>query len=105
MGPWSHSQGRAFRLESWPSRRSRPMTRSSVVLAVLIAVPALAFAQKPAKETAAKKPLTESAAVEATATIDAIDHTSRLVTLRDKDGNLETVYAGPEIKRFDELKV
>ena len=53
----------------------------------------------------AQKPVTETASVEATATIEAIDHTGRLVTLKGKDGNTETIYAGPEVKRFDELKV
>jgi hypothetical protein len=67
------------------------------VLAALAAVPAAAaFAQKP---------VTLTDGVEVTAKIDAIDHTERLVTLKDKDGSSETIYAGPEVKRFDELKV
>src|SRR3954454_21084163 len=40
-----------------------------------------------------------------TATIVAIDHTSRTVTLKDAQGHLEDFHAGEEIKRFDELKV
>jgi hypothetical protein len=39
------------------------------------------------------------------ATIEAIDHDHRLVTLKGKDDNYETVYVGPQIKRFDELQV
>jgi Cu/Ag efflux protein CusF len=72
------------------------MTRTSAVLALLVAVPAIAFAQKP---------VTETASAELTATIEAIDQSSRLVTLKDKTGATETIYAGPEVKRFAELKV
>jgi Cu/Ag efflux protein CusF len=42
---------------------------------------------------------------ELTATIQAINHDTREVTLKDKDGVLQTVTAGPQIKRFNELKV
>jgi alpha-beta hydrolase superfamily lysophospholipase len=51
------------------------------------------------------KPRTESGTVTVKTTIEAIDHAARTVTLKDKDGNYETLHAGPEIKRFDELKV
>jgi hypothetical protein len=40
-----------------------------------------------------------------TATIVAIDHTKRIATLKDAEGNVEDFHAGPEIKRFNELKV
>jgi acetamidase/formamidase len=66
------------------------------VIALCAALPAAAYAQKP---------VTESATAEVTAKIVAIDKTTRLITLQDKDGATESVYAGPEIKRFDELKV
>jgi Cu/Ag efflux protein CusF len=72
------------------------MRRTFVALAVLIALPLVAAAQKPVTQT-------ESA--ELTAKIEAIDQTTRLVTLKDKDGVTETIYAGPEVKRFSELKV
>ena len=52
-----------------------------------------------------QKTVGRGASVTVTATIVAIDSTSRLVTLKGPDGNSETVYAGPEIKRFAELKV
>lgn len=45
------------------------------------------------------------AVTEVTAQIEAIDHDARLVTLMDEDGNVESLYAGPEIRRFSELKV
>ncbi|HET9316111.1 MAG TPA: hypothetical protein VFQ51_11000 [Vicinamibacteria bacterium] len=72
------------------------MKKTLFVLAALVAVPVVAQAQKP---------VTETAAVEVTAKIDAIDRDKRMITLTDKDGSSETVYAGPEVKRFDELKV
>jgi len=71
------------------------MIRSITVMTVLAAAP-LAWAQKP---------VTESAVVEMTATIEAIDHDNRVITLKDKDGNTESILAGPQMKRFDELKV
>jgi pyridoxine/pyridoxamine 5'-phosphate oxidase len=72
------------------------MKTTLAVLAVLAALPLAALAQKPK---------TQTAMAEMTATIEAIDHTSRLITLKDKDGDTETIYAGPEVKRFDDLKV
>jgi hypothetical protein len=54
---------------------------------------------------AQKKPVQKSESVSETATIDAIDHTNRIVTLKTSDGELEDIYAGPEVKRFDQLKV
>jgi Cu/Ag efflux protein CusF len=65
-------------------------------LAILVALPVAALAQKP---------ITQTEKVTAKATIDAIDHDNRLITLKDKDGSYETIYAGPEVRRFDELKV
>jgi Cu/Ag efflux protein CusF len=53
----------------------------------------------------AQKPVSQAAVVELKSTIQAIDHANRLVTLKDQDGDIETIYAGPEVKRFDELKV
>ena len=43
--------------------------------------------------------------VSKTATITAIDHTNRVVTLKDDKGNVEEFKCGPEVKRFAELKV
>lgn len=40
-----------------------------------------------------------------TATIEAIDQTNRLVTVKGPKGNLAEIYVGPEYKRFDQLKV
>jgi Cu/Ag efflux protein CusF len=72
------------------------MKKTLAVLAAILALPLAARAQKP---------VTQTEAVELTTKIEAIDRTSRMVTLKDKDGALETIYCGPEVKRFDELKV
>ena len=68
----------------------------AAVVAVLLIGPATALAQQPA---------TRTEEVSAAFTIEAIDHTSRIVTLRNKAGLLEEVYCGPEVQRFDQLKV
>jgi len=52
----------------------------------------------------AQNPVTKTEAVETTATITAIDHTDRVITLKNENGEVE-IGVGPEIKRFDELKV
>jgi Cu/Ag efflux protein CusF len=72
------------------------MKRTLAVLATLLVLPLVALAQKP---------VTQTEATELTTKIEAIDKTARLVTLKDKDGESETIYCGPEVKRFDELKV
>jgi Cu/Ag efflux protein CusF len=55
--------------------------------------------------SAAQKPVSQAAVVSETFTIEAIDHAARIVTLKDKDGLLEDVLCGPEVQRFDALKV
>jgi Cu/Ag efflux protein CusF len=49
--------------------------------------------------------VTKAAALSTTATIQAIDSTARTITLRDEKGVEDTYVAGPELRRFDELKV
>lgn len=53
----------------------------------------------------AQKPVNVGDAVSATFTITAIDHSARIVTLEDKDKVSQDVYCGPDVKRFDALKV
>jgi Cu/Ag efflux protein CusF len=66
----------------------------SIVAACLVATSA--FAQKP---------IERAGNISKTATITAINHTARIVTLKDSQGNVEDVVCGADIKRFDELKV
>ena len=48
---------------------------------------------------------TQAEMVTTTVTIVAIDQGNRTITVKGKDGYTETVYAGPDVKRFNELKV
>jgi Cu/Ag efflux protein CusF len=72
------------------------MEKTLAVIAVVLALPLA---------TQAQKPKTQTDSVELTTTIEAIDHSARKVTLKDKDGATQTLRCGPEVKRFDELKV
>ncbi len=38
-------------------------------------------------------------------TVEAIDHTSRALTLKNEAGELVTIDVSPEVKRFPEIKV
>jgi Cu/Ag efflux protein CusF len=67
------------------------------MVAALLSVPVAAWA--------AQKPVSVADVVTATFTIEAIDHATRTVTLKDKDGISEDLVCGPDVKRFDALKV
>jgi Cu/Ag efflux protein CusF len=69
-----------------------------IAAATLLLLPAATFAQAP-------KAVTQGAAVTETLVIQAIDSTARLVTLKSEDGTTDTIYCGPEVQRFSELKV
>ena len=71
------------------------MERRLILLLLLIAVPLGAFAQA----------VVQGEIVEVTAEIVAIDKDARIVTLGDEDGGIEEIVCGPEVTRFDELKV
>lgn len=51
------------------------------------------------------KPLAKSKSVKVKATIEDIDRAERVLTLKGPEGNFVIVQAGPEVKRFDQLKV
>ena len=68
--------------------------------AVLVAVLLIS-----AVEALAQKPVAAAQEVSESFTVEAIDHASRVVTLKDKAGLLEDVYCGPDVQRFDALKV
>ena len=63
---------------------------------------AICFAGSPAF---GQEPITKSKSISATATIQAIDTTKRTITLRDESGTEDIYAVGPEVKRFNELKV
>jgi Cu/Ag efflux protein CusF len=62
-------------------------------------------AQAPAPPSPTPKTIGAGGTATVTATIQAIDAASRLVTLKFDDGTVDTVVAGPEVRRFNELKV
>lgn len=70
-----------------------------LLVAALVAAPLLFGV------AAAQKPVSIADIVTETFTIEAIDHTARVVTLKDKDGLLEDIYCGPDVQRFDALKI
>ncbi len=70
--------------------------KSTLTSLMLLVAPILALAQKP---------VSQGEVVEMTAEIVAIEKEARIITLEDEDGEIEEIYAGPEVKRFDELKV
>jgi Cu/Ag efflux protein CusF len=73
------------------------MTRTGVaLLAFALALPSVARGQNP---------VTRSNTVRGSATIQAIDSTTRSVTLRTKDGEEDTFRVSPDMARFNELKV
>jgi hypothetical protein len=43
--------------------------------------------------------------ITASATIEAIDHAKRMLTIKEEDGAFDTIKAPPEVTRFSELKV
>jgi hypothetical protein len=53
----------------------------------------------------AQAPVTKANVVKISATIQAIDSTTRSLTLRDDKGNEDTFTVGPAVQRFNELKV
>ena len=53
----------------------------------------------------AQKSVSEGVTTMVSATISSIDYKLRKVVLRLEDGQTEEVFAGPDLKRFDELKV
>jgi Cu/Ag efflux protein CusF len=73
------------------------MMRPVMILA-LLALPIPTHAQS-------GQPVKRESAVTATATIQAIDSATRSITLRNENGDEDTFTAGPEVKRFNELKV
>jgi hypothetical protein len=70
--------------------------KKTLVAAVLVVLPVVAAAEKPhaRAEVAVRM-----------ARITTIDHDARLVTLAQQDDAAETIQCGPEVDRFDELKV
>ena len=69
------------------------------------ATPITDAAKRQAQQAAAQEPITKLNVLRMNATIQAIDKTRRIVTLRDEMGNEDEFAVGPDMKRFDELMV
>ncbi|KGQ18579.1 hypothetical protein LF41_605 [Lysobacter dokdonensis DS-58] len=79
----------------------RTVLRPALIAACLGAVLALpALAQEP-QTTAA--PQTMEQTVEKTATITAVNREKREVTLKNEEGESQTIVVGPEVERFNEI--
>ena len=70
-----------------------------------VTVLALMIAPTPPAEAQTPGPVYESAPVTVTATIEAIDKTARLVTLKGPKGQSVEVKADENVEGFDKLKV
>ncbi|HZY98172.1 MAG TPA: hypothetical protein VFE36_01230 [Candidatus Baltobacteraceae bacterium] len=68
------------------------------VLAALLGVQSACLAQQPPGGA-------QGVIATVTAKIVAIDHDSRIVTLQDAQGNIQSIKVGPEVTRFDALNV
>ena len=71
-------------------------TTTALVTMFLMAAVALPLAQAP---------VTKANMIKISATIQAIDSTTRTLTLRDDKGNEDTFTVGDAVQRFNELKV
>ena len=76
------------------------MTRRILVISLLVLAAGGAFT-----DAIAQNPVSQGASISGTAVIVAIDSANRLITLKDEDGEVDTLYAPPEMQRFSELKV
>lgn len=74
------------------------MAKTGISIAMLLWL--LSAAPGRAQQTVSKANM-----VHATATIQAIDSTARRLTLRNDSGEEQLYIAGPEVQRFDQLKV
>jgi hypothetical protein len=68
-------------------------------LAVAILLGAIGCASEP------PAPISREEKIELTATVEAIDRQTRMVSLRGAEGRKATVYAGPEVRNFDQINI
>jgi Cu/Ag efflux protein CusF len=71
---------------------------AAFLLAAVLTATGSAFAQSPA-------PVSQTATAVQTGTVSAIDYTARVVTIAFPDGSAQAIQAGPDITRFNALKV
>lgn len=79
--------------------------RISLSLSVLAAFVALSNVSVQAQTYATPAPQSASASATITAKVVAVDQKNRILTLQDPQGNKQDVKVGPDVKRFNEIKV
>lgn len=75
------------------------------MLRVFTVAALLAASSVPVVAQEKKSPPSVTRTISVSATITAIDHKTRSVTLKADSGEVETFTAGPDVTRFDQLKV
>jgi Cu/Ag efflux protein CusF len=80
------------------------MIKSLAIAALLMSLPTVVAVQASPLQ-GQEKTVTKQNQVTATATIRAIDAAARSVTLRSENGDEDTFTVGPDVQRFDQLKV
>jgi len=80
------------------------MCRSLAIVPLIVMFPFAAVAMGQSQNPG-DKAVTKKNEVTATVTITALDPATRSVTLRAENGDEDTFTAGPDVKRFNELKV
>jgi Cu/Ag efflux protein CusF len=81
------------------------MSRSFTFVAALATLSVIGLGAAEARSQGDKPLATKQNKVTATVTVKAIDPATRSVTLRAENGNEDTFTVGPEVARFDQLKV
>src|SRR4029450_12061345 len=89
--------------QTFSPNRSSLMTTVSLCYAILALTTASVPMPEPPLPQATQT--MKSTPVTITATIEAIDQTTRIVTLKGPKGNLVDTYVDESSKRFDQLKV
>jgi Cu/Ag efflux protein CusF len=81
------------------------MSRSFTFVASVAALSVIGLGAAEARGQGDKPLTTRQNKVTATATVKAIDPATRSITLRTENGDEDTFTVGPEVTRFDQLKV
>jgi hypothetical protein len=84
--------------------RTMVKTAAAVVVAVMLALPVMAAEQKAAPAKTDRPGGARIEAVSFSATVDAIDSKTRKITLKMKDGSLNSFIAGDEVRNFAQIK-
>jgi ribosomal 50S subunit-recycling heat shock protein len=82
------------------------ITAAAVLVSLTITGVSLAADQAPAKKEPAKKPsIRKEQTISETATVEAVDLTTRVLTLKGSKGNVFDLKAGEEVRNLPQVKV